>query len=257
MKREIKRELIELTSLIIILGVILVATNVIYFNKITIKRFQQENTSEYLKEGNLRVAFFGSSHTQYDVSPLYIPYSYNFGLAQYNYITAYNRLKEIYESNFSIDIVVIELDLVMYAKGLRGDIAPQLTIKRESSLNKSIRKLTLFNYCMPINNSTKLRECMPVIGNGLHLFFINKKDEKSKNYTKINTLGWYPSTGNFSNIGLDNRKRSAIKRLGYHFSDMINLDSLPYLIKMINLTRNKSVLVLVIYPVTREYDEAL
>lgn len=199
---------------------------------------------------NISYAFFGDSHTENAINPIYINNSYNFALGAENYIETYYKIKKIVEKdNVSIKNIVLEID-------------PHTFSERTISEDTIFTNLYLYKNYLSLNDIKKIRkndsiykiwfeENFPVIGHGEDFRFIYFKD--------ISTIyhGWLNNTGNFSTLD----KEKILKRTyDLHFNNKKRIANLTfeYFLKILDFAKEKNISIFLIkYPQSKELNDYL
>lgn len=253
-----------------ILLIVLVTINVIY-QGVVLAIPQQTNQTDgltnfttfinNLPRHEINFAFFGSSHTMDAVNPTYIPNSYNFGEGGVNYVNAFHQLQWLKDNGLKINTIVFEIDMAIFS----GIVGNEIILKtRNENLSKVLNKT--YNQTIDLVKTNlkcnlgmikskndlveKINKCMPVIGHGRNFFLINQSKSGRQR-----ALGWRNSSNNFANYTKE--ERLVMARNSRYFRDTNTKpqdDSWTYFLKSIDLAKNESKIVLIIYPVSKEYD---
>ncbi|MBI2559317.1 hypothetical protein HYW20_08400 [Candidatus Woesearchaeota archaeon] len=244
-------------SLVII---VLITINSIYKNAVLVAP-QQTNWSTLFGARELDVAFFGSSHTETDINPAYIPNSYNFGSSGLNYKNVFYRLSLLKENGLKMHTVVFEISMPIFTSALSDDIKP-LDVNLIEALNKNNTELNNFTSarkaCFSANESPteKIARCMPVVGHGANFFLANQSRSMQQG-----ELGWVNLTGDFSRYSEKERMDMARnlrffrERSSKQFYDTTPRNSSwHFFLKSMELAKDESRIVLIIYPVSKEFE---
>ncbi len=259
----------RILSFIFILLTALVTINSVY-QRVALAAPQQTTgfiTLTNLSEHELNVAFFGSSHTQNDVNPAYIPDSYNFGASGLNHVNSFHRLSWLKKNGFKIDTAVFEIDMVIFTstvsdniRPLDGNLIEVINKNHTQQINFTSTRKTCFsaNEFGPENRIIdRALKCMPVIGHGANFFLINQSE--SARQSSQSALGWYNASGDFSRYSKEERMKMA--RDFRDFRKRTTAENLipensswTFFLKSLDTIKNDSKIVLIIYPVSKEYD---
>jgi len=196
---------------------------------------------------NLDYVFFGDSHAENAINPLYIKNSYNFAIGAENYIKSYYKLKKIIKKdNITIKNIVLEVDMQTFSE-------------RTVSEGLVFDNLYLYRDYISLNNIKKIRkddsiykfwieENFPVIGNGEEFRFIYFRD-----LSEID-LGWLNNTGNFSTA----EKEISLQRvydIHYNHKKRIANLTFEYFLKTLELAKENNIsIILIKYPQSKEFD---
>lgn len=259
----------RISLFIFILLIALVTINSVYERAVLATPQQPTEfiTLANLSEHELNVAFFGSSHTQFGVNPAYIPNSYNFGSPGKNYVNSFYRLSWLKDKGLKVHTAVFEIDMVIFTTTVSDKIEPldgnliEVLNKNNTELINftSIRK-TCFstNEFEPKRNTVeRIVKCIPVIGHGANFFLINQS--KSVQQSSQSSLGWNNASGDFSRYTKEERMTMARNYRDFREkSTAENLipknSSWSFFLKSLDMAKDESKIVLIIYPVSKEYD---
>lgn len=247
-------------------SVALIALNLLYYFYI-IKPINESWQNEFesfaktLGNRTLTIGFFGSSHSAFAANPKYFPRAYNFAKRGVNY-KAVSGMYETVTDNYAIEVAIFELDLPIFSRGMRDSSAEVEDLILAA--NRPVTTMEWFLYyrkrCLAFSNlsffdTRNIRRCLPATGNGINVFLFDRNELRSN----TGNLGWIRGEKNFSDLLPEQRFKSVQSKQADHFTDGdISLNnSLPQLFQTLDLARNRSIIVLIIYPTSYEYHLAL
>lgn len=221
------------------------------------KTFYMKETfyQDYIKNSSNKgvdYVFFGDSHAFHDINPDFIANSYNYASGAENYIKTFYKLRKIaYMDKVKAKTVVLEIDLHTFSTRLTD-------------------KTNLFNELELYSKFTSLSEIREVRKTGLLKLFIEAKFPfiengkefgiliyKPKELSEVYPNGWLKNKGNFS---LANKTDVAIKNYEDTFKgqERISNVSFEYFQRTLELAKENGInVVLIKYPYTKEYEQAL
>ena len=210
-----------------------------------------ENYRASLPNSTLEYAFFGDSHTRDDADPLFFPEAYNFAFSSEDYAETYFKLKSLYDQeNITIGTAVFEVDMHTFSDAARPaeDMFAYSVYTQYASYGE-ISRLT--GKSIP---AIFLSYEFPVIGNG-KILILGMMQRPT--LTPI-VRGWTKNDALFEGDKAFKASDRLRVSMGGKYSDVPGDRSMTYFLKAIKLAEDKgSRIVIVNYPVSREYDAAL
>ncbi len=243
---------------IIITGLISVL-NLAYLKLIEPKKIIERKEAIYekfLKDLNnpeIDFAFFGDSHTESGLNPLYIDgHSFNFALGGESYIETYYKLKKIIEKDkVKIKNIILEVDLHTFSEKChpKDILFGQLYFYSQIVDLKKIAQLK-DESLIPLF----FRKNILVLGKGKEFVKnILRPDEVTPIY-----LGWTNNHTRTKNYYLNNKYQIAQKIYRVHFSEnpiKIEKQTFNYFFNILELAKENNINVIFIkYPISKEYD---
>jgi len=248
----VKKIIIFLSILLVVITFINIAyIKFIQPQKIVERRWvSYKNLITSMEEPAIDFIFFGDSHIEGGINPLYIDgNSFNFAIGGESYTETYYLLKRLVEdNNVKFNNIILQLDLHTFSESVRGgkflfdqiyfyskfvDIKKMAELKGESLV------------------SVFLRTKFPFLGNGKHfLDSILKLDDLTSMY-----LGW--SNHHKTAYHIDNRQEAAAEAFEHYFpkdSAIIDKDTFEYFLDTLELTKENNINVIFLkYPISKEY----
>ncbi len=239
-----------------ILAVAITLINIAYIKFIQPQKVVERRLVSYknliasMEEPVIDFMFFGDSHIEGGIKPLYIDgTSFNFSIGGQSYTETYYLLKRLIEDNdVKLNNIVLQMDLHIFSEGVRGgnflfdqiyfyskfvDIKKMAELKGESLI------------------SVFLRTKFPFLGNGKH--FIDsalKLDDLTSMY-----LGWSNphKTANY----IDDKQEIAEETFEQYFpkdSAMIDKVTFEYFLDTLEIAKENNINVIFLkYPISKEF----
>ena len=238
-----------------ILLVVITFLNIAYIKFIQPQKLVERRLVSYknliasMEKPAIDFIFFGDSHIEGGINPLYIDdTSFNFAIGGESYTETYYLLKKMIEDNdVKFNNIVLQLDLHTFSEGVRGGkfLFDQIYFYSKFVDIKKIAELKEESLI-----SVFLRTKFPFLGNGKHFIdSILKLDDLTSMY-----LGW--SNSHKTTYSID-RQEEALKELERYFpenSAIIDKDTFEYFLNTLKLARENNINVIFLkYPISKEY----
>ena len=240
--------------LISIFILIVLVLNIFYINTVEKNKliFRRElgwqNYKKTIPNKTLNYAFFGDSHTEYELNPKYINNSFNFATGGEDYIETYYKIKKLLEQDdVKINNFILEIDIHTFSDKIRTKERLFVDLGYYSKFVdlKTISDLTDRNLL-----SIRIQSNIRVIGKGGEIisYFIVPPD------LTIIENGWVNYTGDFPK---EKRKQLVEKIYNTQFSEEKNLleeTSLNHFLKILNLAKENNINIIFInLPISYDY----
>lgn len=239
-----------------ILLIIIIFLNITYIKFIQPQKIVERKEASYkdfvasLEDHTLDFIFFGDSHIEGAINPLYIDGdSFNFSIGGQSYTETYYLLKRMIEDNdVKFKNIVLQLDLHTFSESVRGGkfLFGQIYFYSKFVNIKKMAELRGESLI-----SVFLRTRFPFIGNGKHfLDSMLKLDDLTSMY-----LGW--SNLHTASYYTDDRQKIAAETFNNYFpkgSAVIDQDTFDYFLDTLELVKENNINVIFLkYPISKEY----
>jgi len=253
MKKEIIK-FIKTAALFIIVAIVLfLIINTVYVKFFLSKNLQaraEVQLQDFIKDKTqIDYLILGDSHAHQAINPQYLPNSFNLAHSANTYVENYYKLRRLlYDEKIKVKYLLLEVDMSSFSSYMKGP----MPLKREFWYYanfvpvKDIRNITRAS-----EFEIRIMNIFPVLGRGedmLALLFQN---------TSRQVLGWASYDTNISqqNITALVTQRAQSMFLGQKRTDPLLVE---YYIKILELAKENNITVILVkYPVLKQYDEEL
>lgn len=253
-----QQQINNIKKIIIFLSILAIAIaliNTVYIKFIQPQKVVERRLASYkdlianMEEPVINFVFFGDSHIEGGINPLYIDgTSFNFSIGGQSYTETYYLLKRMIEDgDVKLNNIVLQLDPHTFSESVRGGkfLFDQIYFYSKFVDNKKMAELKGESLI-----SVFLRTKFPFLGNGKHFIdSILKLDDLTTMY-----LGWSNSHKTTSDI---DRQEEALEAFEHYFpegSAMIDKDTFEYFLDTLKLAKENDINVVFLkYPISKEY----
>ena len=244
---------------IIIFMVIFWTINQLYINTIMNEKSltKAQNQFSNLNKDNLISVAFGDSHVACGINPHFINNSFNYGSSAESYEQTYYKVKYMINNFPNVEYYILPIDyssFLYYTRDKYSNIWYWSKFMSYNELNLATNK-SLISLII-LNN-------FPLIGTGNEIAsFISSSIGIEYNEKTIIDLGWQSQQihSSFNSFDLSHRTRVARERvrnqfINYFITKEGLIDSFYNIIDL--LEKNNKTIILIKYPITREYYQAI
>ena len=238
--------------IIIAIGLITIM-NHMYIKQIEEKKLifrEQQTYLQFLAENKMiTYGFFGDSHTQMDINPNMISFSYNFGSSGEDYVETLVKIRNMQERNVTLEYAVLQLDMHQFSERFRKEEL-RFTDKWFYARNYPIKDIAAAKEKNIINIWASAH--MPILGKGEEIINYILSEKNTTDISK----GWTNSSEDFSKR---NQELIASTKIKQHFGEgLFEEKSFSAFLESIKYLQEKGVkIILIAYPVTNDYENLM
>jgi len=264
MRKNKKKMFTESLTFLIILLLLLLSLNSIYYN--TNLRYYRPNvldTQLYVNKDNIKIVFFGDCQTQTAINTSYIYRSFNFASPDENYALTYYKLLKLLNDGFDLDIVVLPIDLnaFYYKKAKVWELFEYLPWYWGRYLSYSDIYHMKDDASFTELVSWEIESRFPFIGQGEELveFWQYTSTERNEKLNKDFVIGFLVLDGRLSSQDTNfvtNKANDFVKNI-FDEKSIFNEELFLYFRKTLDLAEKHGLkTVLLKSPITKEYFDA-